>query len=205
MFARLRSRLTYANVIASIALFMAMGGTGYAALNLPKASVGAKQLKAGSVTAKKVKSGAITSAKVKNGSLLGNDFRAGQLPAGAAGPQGPTGPQGPAGAPGDAVGFASVRADGLFLTDLAKNVTAANLNHTGPGIYCFSGMPFIQRSAVATSNGFVANDSDVVVNVTIRYSGPDCPGSFDRPTTRVATYDIGLGFVDRGFTIWFED
>jgi hypothetical protein len=40
MFARLRSRLTYANVIASIALFMAMGGTGYAALTLPKASVG---------------------------------------------------------------------------------------------------------------------------------------------------------------------
>jgi hypothetical protein len=71
MFARLRSRITYANVIASLALFMAMGGTGYA-LSLPKASVGAKQLKKGAVTSK----------KVKNASLLEKDFKAGQLPAG---------------------------------------------------------------------------------------------------------------------------
>jgi hypothetical protein len=204
MFARLRSRLTYANVIASLALFMAMGGTGYAALNLPKASVGAKQLKAGSVTAKKVKSGAITGAKVANGSLLGTDFKAGQLPAG---PTGPTGPQGPTGAPGDAVGFASVRGDGLFLNELSKNVTAANLFHTaGSGVYCFSGMPFEQRSAVAVSNGFFSGELDVVVNVTTRYAGADCPGSFTRPTTRVATYDVSnLNLADREFTIWFED
>jgi hypothetical protein len=204
MFARLRSRLTYANVIASVALFMAMGGTGYAALNLPKASVGAKQLKAGSVTAKKVKSGAITSAKVKNGSLLGTDFKAGQLPAG---PQGPVGPQGQTGAPGSAVGFASVRGDGVFLNDFAKNITAANVTHTAStGTYCFSGMPFTPRSAMAVSNGFFPGDEDVVVNVSIRYAGADCPGSFDRPTTRVTTYDVSdLAFRDRSFTIWFED
>lgn len=50
---------------------MAMGGTGYA-LSLPKASVGAKQLKKGAVNSK----------KVKNASLLETDFKAGQLPAG---------------------------------------------------------------------------------------------------------------------------
>ena len=148
MFARLRSRLTYANVIASIALFMAMGGTGYAALTLPKASVGAKQLKPGSVTAKKVKSGAITSAKVKNRSLLGTDFKAGQLPAG---PQGPSGPQGSTGAPGSAVGFASVRGDGLFYTDLAKNVAAANLTHTRAASGVFSAGFTTMRLLVATA------------------------------------------------------
>jgi hypothetical protein len=101
MFSRLLSRLTYANVIASLALFMAMSGTGYA-LSLPKASVGAKQLKRGAVTAK----------KVKNGSLLEMDFKAGQLPAGPQGPTGLTGPRGATGAPGSAAAHAAVSSNG---------------------------------------------------------------------------------------------
>jgi hypothetical protein len=58
-----------------------LGGTSYAALKLPKNSVGNRQLKAG----------AVTSSKVKDKSLAASDFAVGQLPAG---------PQGPAGAPG---------------------------------------------------------------------------------------------------------
>ena len=45
MLSRLRPRLTFANVISLLALFVALGGTGYAALKLPKNSVGTKQLK----------------------------------------------------------------------------------------------------------------------------------------------------------------
>jgi hypothetical protein len=73
-----------ANAIACLALFVALGGTSYAATQLPKNSVTSKQ--------------------VKNGSLLSTDFKTGQLPAGAPGPIGATGaqgPQGPKGAPGD--------------------------------------------------------------------------------------------------------
>ena len=50
----LRPRLTFANVIACSALFVALGGTGYAALNLPKNSVGNLQLKPGAVNSAKV-------------------------------------------------------------------------------------------------------------------------------------------------------
>ena len=50
MLSRFGSRLWYANVVATLALFVALGGSSYAALNLPKASVGAKQLKKNSVT-----------------------------------------------------------------------------------------------------------------------------------------------------------
>jgi hypothetical protein len=78
---KLRSGLTYANVMATIAVFVALGGGAYAALRVPKNSVGSKQLKAN----------AVNSSKVKNGSLLEGDFKAGQLPAG---PQGPKGVQG---------------------------------------------------------------------------------------------------------------
>ena len=42
---QLRQRLTFANVVSCIALFVALGGVSYAATQLPKNSVGAKQLK----------------------------------------------------------------------------------------------------------------------------------------------------------------
>lgn len=40
MLSRFSSRLSYAKVIATLALFLALRGSSYAALNLPKASVG---------------------------------------------------------------------------------------------------------------------------------------------------------------------
>jgi hypothetical protein len=75
--------------VGLLALFVALSGTAYAA-TLPRNSVGTAQLKRS----------AVTSAKVMDGSLLGQDFRAGQLPAGAQGPQGPQGPQGAQGPQG---------------------------------------------------------------------------------------------------------
>jgi hypothetical protein len=41
-------------VISIVAVVVALGGTGYAALRLPDASVGTNQLKDGAVTARKV-------------------------------------------------------------------------------------------------------------------------------------------------------
>ena len=67
----LRERLTYANVMTALALFLALGGVSYAATQLPKNSVGAKQLKKNAVTGAKIKKQTITAAKVKNGTLTG--------------------------------------------------------------------------------------------------------------------------------------
>ena len=57
MKSRLPPKLNYANVIATMALFVALGGVAVAA-GLPKNSVGPKQLKRGAVTAAKLKQGA---------------------------------------------------------------------------------------------------------------------------------------------------
>jgi hypothetical protein len=84
--ARVRSHLTFANVVSLMALFVALSGGAYA-LSIPKHSVGARQLK----------KGAVTSSKVRDHALLAKDFKAGQLPAGA---RGPTGDRGSDGAPG---------------------------------------------------------------------------------------------------------
>jgi hypothetical protein len=98
---RTRSRLTYANVVASLALFVALGGGAYAAITLPKNSVGSKQIKNGSVKNADLANTAVTGAKVKPGSLLSADFKPGQLVSGAPGPAGPTGATGAAGPKGD--------------------------------------------------------------------------------------------------------
>ncbi len=82
-------RITPSLVISVIALVVALGGASYAALKIPKNSVGSKQLKKNSVTAKKIKKNAVTAAKlkagsvnsskVKDGTLLRSDFQAGQI------------------------------------------------------------------------------------------------------------------------------
>ncbi len=88
----IRSKLTYANVMSSIAVFLLLGGgAAFAATKLAKNSVGTNQ----------IKNNAVTSAKVKKGSLLASNFAAGQLPAGQTGAQGPKGETGASGAKGE--------------------------------------------------------------------------------------------------------
>src|SRR5204862_4144145 len=95
-----RLRPSPAMVIGCVALLIALGGTGYAAVQaLPRNSV--------------------TTVQVKDFSLLARDFKRGQLPRGAqglpgpAGGVGPAGPQGPAGPAGTAnMKWALVRPNG---------------------------------------------------------------------------------------------
>lgn len=93
----MRTHLSYANVMATIAVFIALGGSSYAAVTLSKNSVRAKHIKNGEVKRADLGRNAVDSSKVKDGSLRAQDFGAAQLPAG---PQGRPGPQGAAGAPG---------------------------------------------------------------------------------------------------------
>lgn len=71
---RIRSKLTYANIVATLALFIALGGVSYAAVKLPKNSVGENQIKKNAVTGKKIKKNAITGDKIKPGTIKGTDI-----------------------------------------------------------------------------------------------------------------------------------
>lgn len=96
-----------------LALFIALGGTSYAAVKLPNNSVGSAQIKAG----------AVGSREVRNGSLTAKDFKKGTVAQGATGAQGPkgetgaTGPQGPAGK----IETIAVRLEQSGTQDIAKN------------------------------------------------------------------------------------
>src|SRR4051794_8530272 len=72
--------LSYANVTATLALFVALGGSSYAAAKL---------------TGRDIKDGTLTGSDVRNGSLRAADFRARDLPRGPQGPPGPKGDPGP--------------------------------------------------------------------------------------------------------------
>lgn len=67
---RIFGRPSPAMVVAFAALIVALGGTSYAAIRLPKNSVGSKQ----------IKRNAVSSTKIKNNSLKAVDFKAGELP-----------------------------------------------------------------------------------------------------------------------------
>jgi hypothetical protein len=66
-------------VIAFVALLVALGGTSYAALKLPKNSVGNAQLKRLAVTGAKIKSNSIPGSKILDNSLTGADVNEGTL------------------------------------------------------------------------------------------------------------------------------
>jgi hypothetical protein len=65
----MRGKLTFANVMSVVAMFIALGGVGYAAVKLPKNSVGTRQLKANAVTGAKVRNGSLTGADINESTL----------------------------------------------------------------------------------------------------------------------------------------
>lgn len=102
---RITKSLTFSNVIALLALFIALGGSVYAASNkidgaqiklkslpanrlqpnsvsanqIKKGTIGEAQLKANAVGEKQIRSGAVTGGKIKAGSISGTQIKSGSL------------------------------------------------------------------------------------------------------------------------------
>ena len=91
MLSTLRSKLSYANVMATLAVFIGLAGTSVAAVSLTRNSVRSKHIAKGQVKRSDLGRSAVSSAKVANNSLRLIDFRTGQIP---------TGPPGSPGQPG---------------------------------------------------------------------------------------------------------
>jgi hypothetical protein len=120
-----RTRLTFSNVVSALALFVALGGSAYAAGVLPANSVGRAQLQANAVSASKIAANSVGASELRSDSVTSADLapasvglraldpglrgKLTETPAGTVGPvgsqgvpgaQGAAGPRGPAGPQG---------------------------------------------------------------------------------------------------------
>lgn len=141
-----------ATVISFIALIVAMGGTGYAAISIPKESVGTAQLRNAAVTRQKIAPNTLRT------------FTGTRGPAGATGPagqQGATGLPGPEGSPGPTSGTSAGSVEELSSTGFTPfgSSGTVTLPAAGKVLVEVSGFYFIQCSAAgscsATVSGFV--------------------------------------------------
>lgn len=181
-------RPTPAMVVATVALVVALAGTGYAAFTLPARSVGTQQLK----------NGAVTGPKVRRHTLLAVDFASGQLPHGTAGPPGPA---------GTARAYGVVSAAGVLNTSRSRGLASANpVTHPGTGRYCI----FVASGINPATTTIVASpdQSDSGATAQVNSSASDCPSgaleiemrriefaSSPTPTVNVFHKDEGFSFV----------
>jgi hypothetical protein len=202
--------------LALVALFFAIGGTSFAATTAlgPPNSVGTEQ--------------------VINHSLLRVDFKQGQVPrgprgfrglrglsgaagpAGTTGPTGPTGPIGPtgiAGAPGTAVAFARVQADGSLEPTTNPsvqylNIQAASIQHAAAGVYCFGGLSFTPRSAMVAPDSAGDATPHTIVSIAI-YRGVvlnTCDVNHQQARVTTVSVDNAAAptLADHRFYVWFQ-
>lgn len=115
---RPRTRLSYANVTASLALFVALAGTGTAVMTLPRDSVGPAQLRADAVRASEIAKDAVRSPEIAKDAVrspeIGRDaVRSPEITA-------------------EAVGTSEIRDGSVRLTDLSRAARTALQGERGP-------------------------------------------------------------------------
>jgi len=173
-----RPKLSYANVTATLAVFLSLGGVSYAAVELPRNSVGTPQLR----------DGAVDSAKIKDGALQYEDFGFGETPAGLEGPRGPKGERGargPKGAKGAAGATGATGAAGApGATDVrvrtaTSAITAQNIPATAVA-QCQTGERAV-GGGVTVSNG---------LNIVRVVSSAPTAGAGEVPVDWAATAEI---------------
>ncbi|MBK8293845.1 MAG: hypothetical protein IPK93_03360 [Solirubrobacterales bacterium] len=160
-------------IVALLALFVALGGSSYAALK-----VNGKVIVKRSIAGKKLKKSTLTTREVKNKSLLQADFKPGQIPSGATGATGAAGPPGAAGANG-APGATSV------VMRMSAEVSANAGSFATASAHCLSG-------ETATGGGAYNEAQVLSMNVTSSYPLPN-------PGTSPATGD---GIPATGWKVW---
>lgn len=173
MLKRLQKHITYANVMSSLAVFLLLGGTSYAAASgaLRRNSVGAAQ----------IRTGAVHSSEIHDRSVLPQDINSStiKLFRGQTGPQGQPGPAGP---PASKY-WATANAAGAF-----AHGTANSGGHAGSqGVY---------------SVGFadsMANCAPVVTADGAAVPGAYANASIQGTTVTVRTYDASSSPADIGF------
>ena len=159
MIAFIRRHLSYANVTATLALIVALGGTSYAAFTLPRNSVGSAQ----------VRSGAIKSSDIGDRTIRLTDIAASARTSlrGQKGAIGQTGVQGPAGAAAVRF-FAAVSASGQLVRG---NATSSDHTNVGSGLYTIGFSQSMSACVYTATIGTTDGTSSQAGRITVRDDG----------------------------------
>jgi hypothetical protein len=199
-FSRLRARLSFANVTSAIALFVALGGTSYAAIELPSDSVGRAQIRTSGVGKSEIGSNTVGTSELRNSGVAAADIKSGavgpsevrpnaidsdELADGGIGAADLSDAAKTAVAAMNGVTFrASAAADGTAPKGNAKTIT-----RTGPGVYSVDlGTDVSACQPVATVNGIAAAIATVA------------PGATSNLLT-VSTFVAGGAATDEAFNL----
>ena len=165
---RILRRLSYANVAATLALFVALGGSAAAAgglitgAQIEDASLTGSELADRTIGARKLRLNRITGAQIHNHSLTGTDIRDRSLeladlsvPAvdrlkGATGDPGAPGAPGPAGPSGAT--YTTLQATAPDVSNLGSLQTILTRPLAGAGVYFVSGRVMITNNSGGTVN-----------------------------------------------------
>jgi hypothetical protein len=209
----LRGKLTYANVVSTLCLFLLVGGaTAFAATKLAKNSVGTKQLKKNSVTSAKIRKDAVTGNKVKESTLgqvpsaatagSSTSAQTAQIAATATNAQALDGrtaaelDDGP-------LAFARVKNSANGAVDTvdeanSQGIADANVTHPSTGNYCFYNLGFTPHVALVTTQFFLQKVPTAILPPS--EFNVNCSGSPDM-SVQVVNSDGVLTPTNTGFDI----
>ena len=217
MLRSLHRRLSYANVMATVAVFIALGGSSYATLrvtsrNVPKNALTGADIK--NLAGKDVRNNSLTGADVRNKSLTPKDFRGSVR-----GPQGPPGHLGATGAKGDngdpgprgltgPANWAVVRevnnVVGVVESSASLAGTAVHRRPGRPaGVFCLDFPADSPLSGLGTTGSVEALEEGgppSFITITVA-RGDVCTLDFPGADVVVQTYDFAGNHVDRTFQV----
>jgi hypothetical protein len=160
MIRRVRARLSYANVTATLALFLAIGGG--TALALGRNSVTTRELANDAVKGRNVEPGKLKNKHLKDDTLKGNKIDESTLEA-------------PVPLADSPAAFARVRGDATVVETLSRDVTAQNISRPSNGVYCFD-LPFAPTHVQATARATATPDRIATAEITGTPDGlANCP------------------------------
>jgi len=199
---QIRQRLTYANVMSSLAVFLVLGGgAAYAARKISShdlrgGSVTTAKIKRHAVTGAKIKPGAVTTAKIAKeavnyGRLANASVSVEKLVPGFVAP-----------AAEKLSHAANVSSGGVVLAG-SLGISQANVTHPSPGFYCFSGLTAAPMGGVATVD-YSESGENVEIQLGIG-QGSVCPAGTQAfvNTRRLISFKVkeSTESIDAGFFV----
>lgn len=194
---QIRKRLSYANVMSSIAVFLVLsGGAAYAAKKISShdlrgGSVTTAKIKRNAVTRSKIKAKAISTAKIADGAVTNARLADGSVSLEKLAP----GFIAPA---AEKLSHAANISSGGVVLAGSLGISQANVTHPSVGFYCFSGLTPAPVGGVATIDYAQAGK-----NITIQLGtgqGPVCPEgtqAFVDPRESAGKFEA----IDAGFFV----